>query len=235
MNLTATAIEACARWDGPAYQPFIKGRLIDNGGRCCPQGDVLRHAGRSDDVLRSLDQASADREVAALLGISLAHSCLLRIVNDSYDDGYPPQDVLQHPERILGDQAPRVLAFWRRLDAMTTEQWTRGDAEVVCASSTTATTPTSIRDAVWLAAGDAAWVVARNAALAKAAARDAALITIASTFVITSAMAVGAAIRAGGATNEIQGAAVMRERGQPFFFLPMFGISDPDELTEEQP
>jgi hypothetical protein len=40
----------------------------------------------------------------------------------------------------------------------------------------------------------------------------------------------GAAGDAAWATNEIQGAAVMRERGQPFFFLPMFGFNSPEEI-----
>jgi len=35
---------------------------------------------------------------------------------------------------------------------------------------------------------------------------------------------------AGYAANEIQGAALMRERGQPFFFLPMFGFATPEEI-----
>ena len=32
------------------------------------------------------------------------------------------------------------------------------------------------------------------------------------------------------AANEIQGAAFMREQGQPFFFLPMFGFADPEAV-----
>ena len=35
---------------------------------------------------------------------------------------------------------------------------------------------------------------------------------------------------AGYAANEIQGAALMRERGQPFFFLPMFGFATPEDI-----
>ena len=35
---------------------------------------------------------------------------------------------------------------------------------------------------------------------------------------------------AGGAANEIQGAAFMRDRGQPFYFLPMFGFTDPEAV-----
>ncbi len=36
-----------------------------------------------------------------------------------------------------------------------------------------------------------------------------------------------AAWTAAGATNEIQGAPLMRANGQPFFFLPLFGFADP--------
>jgi hypothetical protein len=32
------------------------------------------------------------------------------------------------------------------------------------------------------------------------------------------------------ATNEIQGAAVLRAQGRPFYFLPMFGIAQPEDL-----
>jgi len=32
------------------------------------------------------------------------------------------------------------------------------------------------------------------------------------------------------AANEIQGAAFMRDRGQPFYFLPMFGFADPEAV-----
>jgi len=33
------------------------------------------------------------------------------------------------------------------------------------------------------------------------------------------------------ATHEIQGAAVMRAKNQPFFFLPLFGFADPDAVV----
>jgi hypothetical protein len=32
------------------------------------------------------------------------------------------------------------------------------------------------------------------------------------------------------ACSEIQGAKLMRERGQPFFFLPLFGFATPEEI-----
>jgi hypothetical protein len=39
-----------------------------------------------------------------------------------------------------------------------------------------------------------------------------------------------AAWAAARATNEIQGAAVMRAKGQTFFFLPLFGFADPEAV-----
>lgn len=61
----------------------------------------------------------------------------------------------------------------------------------------------------WAAAGAAAWAAAGAAAwdAAEAAAWDAAW-----------------------ATAEIMGARIMRERGQPFFFLPAFGFADPEAV-----
>ena len=67
--------------------------------------------------------------------------------------------------------------------------------------------------AAWEAAGEAAGVAAKEAA--KEAAGEAA----------------GEAARvAAWASNEIQGAAVMRANGQPFFFLPFFGFADPEAV-----
>jgi hypothetical protein len=56
-------------------------------------------------------------------------------------------------------------------------------------------------------------------AAARAAAGDAA-----------RAAAGDAAGDAAGATNEIQGASIMQERGRPFFFLPLFGFAGPEAL-----
>jgi hypothetical protein len=63
--------------------------------------------------------------------------------------------------------------------------------------------------AAWAAAGDAAWAAAWAAAGAAAGA---------------------AAWAAARASNEIQGAAVMRAKGLPFFFLPLFGFADPEAV-----
>jgi hypothetical protein len=71
------------------------------------------------------------------------------------------------------------------------------------------------------AAGAAAWdaAVAAAGAAAEAAARAAAW-----------DVAWDAARDAAGASSEIQGAAVMREKGQPFFFLSLFGFASPDDI-----
>lgn len=198
-----------ARWRNPATRPaFVEGTLVEFGPngpdgpidecKFCAQGDILaRDGGWSPRRIKGVDQPEADREVARLLGISVAHAVLLRHVNDSRAGC--PEDVLAAPEKVLGDQAGRVLAFWRRLDAMTADDW----RNVAAAAGDAAW------DAAWDAAGAAAWAAALAAA--RAAARD-------------------AAWAAAGASNEIQGARLLRERGQPFTFLPLFGIADPDEL-----
>ena len=170
------------RWTDPKSRPLFKGSLIDETGCKCAQGDVLSCSGWTDEQLRAMTQDSADSEVAKILGISRAHAVLLRQVNDAKDGC--PQEVLSNPEKVLGDQADKVLSFWLRLDGLTSEQWdAAGDAAGAAAGA---------------AAWDAAWDAARAAA---------------------------------GAANEIQGAAIMREKGLPFFFLPMFGIDDPAILA----
>jgi hypothetical protein len=192
-----------ARWTALDARPLFKGMLIDDAGCCCAQGDVLRVCGWSDERLHHTEQYDADVTVAGELGISITHSVLLRQVNDKVDGC--PEDVLIHPERIIGDQAPRVLAFWRWVDQM--------DAAAGAA----------VGAAAWDAGGDAAWAAARTAAWAAAgdAAGDAARDT-------ARAAAWAAAGAAASATNEIQGARYLKK----FFFLPMFGISDPAELDE---
>lgn len=169
---TLTTDELLARW--PTDIPF-KGELISDDGCMCAQGQVLHYiGGMAPEALRNIEQTEADRATARLLGISRAHAVLLRRVNDSMPGA--PTCVLTEPEKVLGDQARRVLAFWRHLDRMSGNDWRK-------------------KDAARAAAGDAAGVAA-------------------------------------GASNEIQGAAIMRERGQPFFFLPLFGFATPEEITK---
>ena len=134
-----------ARWDSPDGHPY-KGQLIDweayeanpeNIGCMCAQGQALHLVGGMPvKDLRSLPQSEADKQTASLLGISRAHAILLRSVNDSIDGA--PAIVLTHPEKVLGDQAHIVLAFWRHLDRMTAKQWA------------------AARAAAWVAAGAAA-------------------------------------------------------------------------------
>ena len=222
-----TVDELLARW--PTDIPF-KGSLIDADGCMCAQGQVLHYiGGMTPDDLREMEQADADRKTAELLGISRAHAVLLRRVNDSKPGA--PTCVLTEPENVLGDQAQRVLAFWRHLDHMKADDWRKVDAARVAA-----------RDATWDAAGDAAGVAAWDAA--RVAARDAA--RVAARVAAGDAAWDAARVAARDATwdaawdatwdatwasNEIQGAAIMRARGQPFFFLPMFGFASPEEIV----
>lgn len=153
---------AVARWTNPELRPLFKGALIDDDGCCCAQGDILRHECKmSDQQLKEMRQSEADGLVAKELGISRFQAVLLRVVNDCKDGC--PQDVLTHPEDVLGKYAQQCLAFGRHLDAMTPEQRA--------------------------AAGAAA-----------------------------------------GAMNEIQGQDVIREKGQSFYFLPLFGFATPEDI-----
>ncbi len=195
-----------ARWSDPNSRPLFKGSLIDADGCCCAQGDILRtYCGWSDDDLRAGGaQDKADKEVAARLGITVFQSVLIRIVNDRKDGC--PQDVLANPEKVIGDQAPVMLAFARHLDRMTHEQWyAAGYAARYAAWS-------AARYAAWSAARDAAWDAAGYAAM------DAAM---------------DAARYAAYAMSEIQGASIMRANGTPFYFLPLFGFADPEAVMAE--
>lgn len=188
-----TLTDLLARWDSGDGKPY-KGSLIDfrayadnpdNLGCMCAQGQVLHVLGGWEpERLRDAEQRDADREIAKLLNISIAHAILLRSVNDKMDGA--PSIVLTDPAKVLGDQAHIVLAFWLHLDRMADEDWLKVDAA---------------RDAARAAARDAAWAAARAAARAAA-----------------------------GACSEIQGARLLRERSQPFFFLPMFGFVTPEEI-----
>ena len=103
-----------------------------------------------------------------------------------------------------GPETKTVEAFVRHLQRMTPEQWKAAGVAAGVAAREAARGAAGV--AAGVAARDAAWVAARGAA--RGAARDA----------------------AGDAAREIQGAALMRERGQPFYFLPMFGLADPEAV-----
>ncbi len=153
----ATALEdLIARWDSDEGKPY-KGSLIDweryggdglapptDLGCACAQGQVLLAIGGWEPRrLHDTEQSQVDKDVAELLGISRAHAILLRSVNDKVDGA--PSIVLTAPEKVLGDQANIVLAFWRHMDRMTPDQW--GAAW----------------DAAWGAARGAAWGAASYA------------------------------------------------------------------------
>ncbi len=200
--------ELLARW--PTDIPF-KGELISDDGCMCAQGQVLHYiGGMTPNELRAIKQTEADKKTAELLGISHAHAVLLRRVNDSVPDA--PTCVLTEPEKVLGDQAQRVLAFWRHLDAMKADDWKKVYAADAAWDAAWDAACDAAGDAAWDAA-DAAWAAALDAA------RDAA-----------GAAALDAARDAARATNEIQGAEVMRSKSQPFFFLPMFGFNSPEDI-----
>ena len=200
---TDAITQLVARWSKPGGIPF-KGSLISDDGCMCAQGQVLHYVGGWDaDRLRDADQDDADRETAKLLGISIAHAILLRRIND-YKPG-APSVVLTDPAQVLGDQAHIVLAFWQHLDRMTPTQW---DA---------------VRAARWGAAGGAD-MAARAAGVAAGIAAGGP----AKTAGWNAGWNAGWA--AGWATNEIQGAAIMRAKGQAFYFLPLFGFADPEAV-----
>jgi hypothetical protein len=213
--MNAHNIEALLeRWDSPNGHPY-KGALFnraaynrdpDDISCMCAQGQVLHLLGGVEpEALADFAQIKADREVAALLGISITHSVLLRRINDSVDGA--PAVVITNPAAVLGDQADTVLAFWRHLDRMTVEQWyaARDAARNAARNAARDAAWDATRDAAWAAAGNAAWDATRNAAR-------------------------NAAGNAAWATNEIQGAALLREREQSFYFLPLFGFADPEAV-----
>ena len=210
------------RWDSGDGKPY-KGSLIDwsahkfdpeSMGCMCAQGQVLHAVGGWDFAkLRNTAQFEADIETAKLLNISRAHAILLRNINDKADGA--PSIVLTDPGRVLGDQWSKLLDMWWMFHNYTPDEWLKVAAAVAAAV-----------DAAWAAAVDAARAAAVDAAWA--AAVDA-----------TAAAAVDAARDAAGAAagdaawdaaREIQGSAVMAERGQKPFFLPMFGITSLDDI-----
>lgn len=201
----------------PGNIPF-KGALVSKDGSCmCAQGQALHFLdGLTVDELRMINQAIADKRIAKLFGISLAHSILLRLVNDGQEGA--PSCVIRNPEQVLGDQAHVVLAFWRHLDQMNPADWAAageaalaaaGEAAGAAAGEAARLQPGKQPKKQPEKQGKAAW------AAAKAAAGEAAQ---------------AAAGAAAWAANEIQGAAFMRASNQPFFFLPIFGFPNPEAL-----
>jgi hypothetical protein len=218
----------------PGSIPF-KGKLVSSDGSCmCAQGQVLHFLDHVPaEGLRDYSQTKADKRVSQILGISRAHSILLRIVNDNWDGA--PACVIRNPEQVLGDQSFVVLAFWRHFDRMTPAAWEAAWEAAWKAARTAAwkAAEAAARKAAWkaaeAAAREAAWKAAWTAA--GEAAGEAAW-TAAWTAAGEAAWKAArkAAWTAAWASNEIQGAAFMRANGQPFFFLPLFGFADPEAV-----
>ena len=207
----------------PGNIPF-KGQLVSDDGSCmCAQGQALHFLdGLTVDELRNIDQAIADKRVAEIFDISLAHSILLRIVNDRQEGA--PSSVIRNPEKVLGNHAQVVLAFWRHLDCMTPAAWKKVKQAVRKASGE------GVMQALVAAARDAAMGAACEAfgEAAAIAARAAAWEAVIGATCEAFEEEVGNVAML--ATNEIQGASVMRANNQPFFFLPLFGFRDPEAV-----
>jgi hypothetical protein len=217
-TIPATVSELLDYWPGSI--PF-KGGLISDDGCMCAQGQALHFLnGLSPDELRKLHQSEADKKVAEIFGISLAHSVLLRIVNDSRDGA--PSVVIRNPEKILGDQAQVILAFWHHLDTISSAAWEAVGAKVACMAT---------------GAAYAAWKTAREAAKAafgETASMEAGTMASDAAWGAIKVPIQGAFTAAPGATNEIQGAAIMRANNQPFLFLPLLGFATPENVIEAE-
>jgi hypothetical protein len=223
--------EIIARWDSGDGKPY-KGSLIDwdayqenpeSMGCMCAQGQVLHAVGGWDFAkLRDIAQSEADMETAKLLNISRAHAILLRNINDKAYGA--PSIVLTDPGNVLGDQWSKLLDFWWMIHNYSKNDW-RNVAAAWAASGVAA------RNAAMFAAGAAARAAAAWAAARAAAAWAAAWDAVARDAAAWDAVARDAARDAAGvAAGEIQGSAVMAERGQKPFFLPMFDINSLDDI-----
>jgi len=231
MDIDGKLNDLIARWDSGDGKPY-KGSLIDwraykadpsNLGCMCAQGQVLHVIrGMSPDELNAIQQRKADELVMETLGISRGHAILLRQVNDSVDGA--PSIVLTEPEKVLGEHAKLVLAFYRYLDTMTADDWQKlYAARTAAGTAARAAARDAARDAAW----DAAWTAAWDAAAADAGADawDAAGAD-------AGADAWDAAGAAAWAANEIQGHEVLKKKGKPLFFLGLFGFKTIESLID---
>lgn len=214
MSTTPTTVEELLDY-WPGNIPF-KNALVSEDGCMCAQGQALHFLRQVPiEILRRYDPDVADREAAEIFGISVSHSILLRFINDSYPGA--PSVVIKKPAKVLGDQAETILAFWHHLDSMTTAQWF--DVGVRRQSLSKAQGILAGQDA-----GDAAInAVGREMAEAGWGCTRHAPSNVCSFLPSASASS---------AVHEIQGAAVLRKRGIPFIFLPMFGFTSPEDVLK---
>jgi hypothetical protein len=123
-SLNSAAQKIVSYWKTSRDIPF-KGQLIDkddNGNVCmCAQGQALHIVGGyTQEQLFDMSVPKADKETARILGISLAHSVFLRIINDNCEGS--PQDVLSNPAKYLGPNWEDVLNFWIYLDTLSNKE-----------------------------------------------------------------------------------------------------------------
>ena len=225
-----------AHWDTSEGRPFM-GQLFNRAryeknpsdlGCMCAQGQSLHLIGGwTVKMLMELGvQRKADLAVAKLFNISVAHSVLLRQINDSVPGA--PSIVLTDPGKVLGDQWSKLLDFWWFCDQVDAAAWSAARAAARAAAGDAAW------DAAWDAGRDAAWSAARAAARAAAwsaagdAAGDAAWAAAGDAAWDAARAAAGDVV--GIAAGEIQGAEIFHTVGRPFYFLPLFGITNPDNI-----
>ena len=126
----------------------------------CAQGQALYMiGGYTEEDLRNIEQSKADKEVAHLLGISVAHSVLLRKINDGQDGA--PSDVLTNPEKYLGPNYETVLNFWTFIGSLTEDNWKEvarryNALDYAARDAAKYAARYAARGAAWYAAGSAA-------------------------------------------------------------------------------
>lgn len=118
-------------------------------------------------------------------------------------------------EHKYGPKGHIVEAFIEHLRDLTPDEWAKFRAARNTARN-------AARNTAWHAAQDAAWVTGRDATGVRA--WQAAWVTAWNAAWVTEWDTAGDA--AGYAAWEIQGSDTIRERGWPFFFLPLFGFAD---------
>ena len=218
-----------ARWGTPEGRPF-KGQLIDtaaykanpsNIGCMSAQGQILHLIGGwTADRLRKARPAEADAATAKLLHISRAHANLLWRISDTRDGA--PAIVLTDPGAVIGPEWSRVLDFWWHLDQMiASASDTAKEGEIVAEDAAEGVSAGVAAAEAWcvagIAAGDAVGDVEWD-------------VSGISGRVVAGVAAVPSPLAASGATSEIQGAAILRRDGKPFFFLPLFGFARPEDI-----
>lgn len=204
MNKIDTII---ARWTNPESRPLFKGKLIDEEGCCCAQGDILRNeCGISYKELRNTDQGDADKEVARFLDIPLFQSILLRTVNDSADGC--PQDVLSNIEKFLGPHHQKALLF---IEHVVNKTWTYEEENRICKLPFNIIYGHHLRNLNATKSEKHAFIYAANSSIEE--------------------MVGGYNGRfASYALTEIIAFDELQEKGIPPYFLPLLGINSLDEI-----